>query len=125
MDTSNTEETPEMKTLFNEPKTASQAAFICRIIARAESLLSEGYRFQQMGNTPWYAIFKPENDSLRNCDRDYKVDLTPGKECCTCDGFAEHKDCKHRIAVQLETEREAAQVEQLEAEYNLYAEAGY
>jgi hypothetical protein len=100
--------------LFNEPKTDAQRAFISRIIDRARTLFADGYRAQQYGKTPVYAIFKPGNTAATNGYRDYSVQVSKGQESCDCDGFMKHKDCKHRIAVALMLAEEQALCEEYE-----------
>lgn len=107
-------DTIKVQLLFNEPKTAAQRAFITRIIARAYSLFADGYRAQQYGKTPVYAIFKPGNSACTNGYRDYAVQVSKGQEDCDCDGFRKHKDCKHRIAVALMLAEEQALCEEYE-----------
>jgi len=108
--------------LFKPAQNRGQQAFIDRIVERAKSLIADGYRIQQYGRTTAYAIFKPENRKLTNGYRDYSVDMTPGKNHCDCDCFADVGDCKHRIAValMLEEQREAAEMLQLELQWSQY-----
>lgn len=109
-----------MKTLFPTPKTANEARTQTLIIERAHTLEADGYRIQRQGKTPCYSIFKPGNDKPTDGWRDYKVDLTPNKEECTCDAFQNYKDCKHRIAVALKIEREADAEAEFEAAYQAW-----
>ena len=113
-----------VKTLFAEPKTASQAAFVARVYERAQRLLQDGYVIKQRSRKTLFAIFKPGNISRH---ADYVVDMTPDYERCTCKGFPAG-DCKHRLAVALmldEQAREAAQVAALEEENRWWVEAGF
>ena len=47
-----------------------------------------------MGKTLWFAIFRPGSTETRAEWNDYLVDLTPGKENCTCASFRKGS-CKH------------------------------
>ena len=98
-----------VKTLFPEPKTASQAAFVIRVMERGQRLIEDGYVIRQRSRKTLFAIFKPGNTSRH---ADYVVDMIPNHEHCSCKGFRAG-DCKHRIACSLlldEQARDAAQV---------------
>src|SRR5437762_13902189 len=103
-----------VKTLFNEPKTASQAAFVTRIIARAERLVESGYTIKSFGNRAFYVILPGQAEAYPFDEGGYHVNNTPGEERCSCQCFEDVKDCKHRIAVALMEAEEAAQVLRVE-----------
>jgi hypothetical protein len=91
-----------VKTLFNEPKTASQAAYIARIQFRADVLFTDaGYTLHALGDHR-YSVVKPGCEAEYPFgDYGYDVDNAPGSEDCNCAGFIKDSDCKHRIACAL------------------------
>lgn len=93
-----------MKTLFPEPKTTTQAIRQANIMERAMTLTESGYRLVRRSRPTLYGVYKPENNTIHSS---YVVDQTPGRELCTCKGFRNDGDCKHRIAVALMEEEEA------------------
>jgi len=112
------------QTYFRTPKTASQAAFIARIVARAEMLFTEsGYRYKRMARTPWFACFRPDNTDTRASRRDYLVDVS--SHTCDCEAFEKAGDCKHRIAVALMLDAEAELCERYEEESQPWRELGF
>jgi hypothetical protein len=111
-----------MKTLFNTPKTASQAAFIVRIISRAQSLFTTGgYTKYDMGDGQ-YSVVKPGcEEAFPFGDYGYDVCTVPGKQHCTCGEFARSRDCKHRIACALaEDAAEKAEADACEMDIDSY-----
>lgn len=98
-----------MKTLvIPTPKNAQEAAQQARILDRAISLAADGYYWEGCGGLFRFALYKPGSDRIFPA---YFVDLWEQK--CTCKSFEKRGYCKHYLAV----EREALQVEALEARY--------
>lgn len=93
-------------TLFRQPKDAQDAGRQIRIVERAERLHEDGYRLIQRTRKTLFGIFKPENQDDRHAD--YVVSLQPGHHICSCKGFKEDGDCKHRIACAQLADDEAA-----------------
>ncbi|HZO87138.1 MAG TPA: hypothetical protein VFB38_02280 [Chthonomonadaceae bacterium] len=90
-----------MQTLFPQPKTAAEALRQANILARASYLEEQGYRFVQRTRLNLYGVYKPGNAGPHS---DYVVDRTPGHEICTCKGFKNDGDCKHRLFLVIEEE---------------------
>jgi hypothetical protein len=82
------------ETYFPAARTAIEAAYQTRVMDRVWRMEEEGYRAKQMGKTLWFAIFRPGSTETRAEWKDYLVDLTPGKENCTCASFTKGS-CKH------------------------------
>lgn len=108
------------------PLTFSDARRQANSFTKALSMRKDGYRAQQYGKTPVYAIFKPENTAKTNGYADYDVNLTPGKIACNCTDFEKHgKFCKHTLFAEMEQKRqreEAAEDAHFEAMAAKWAE---
>lgn len=101
-----------VETLFVEPITVAKQAVMEGIMERARTLFTTGgYRFARFYNTPGFAIFKPENEATCVAWRDYFVNTMATQKSCSCEGFQQHGDCKHRIAVELAATYGAIQCE--------------
>jgi hypothetical protein len=81
-----------LHTLFRDPKDASEAAYQCRIIGRAEVLFTTGgYTWYIADNDAYlFGVCGPKGQH-------HAVNMR--LNTCRCDGFKKDGDCKHRIAV--------------------------
>ena len=108
-----------IQTHFHEPKDVNEARRQANIVERAETLLTDGgYRMEEEfgGGGMTFKVIAEDGHG-------YEVNTI--FEECSCEGFQQDRDCKHRIAVALEQAREAAQVSALEASQVWWQEAGF
>lgn len=89
-----------MNTLFAEPKTASQAAYVCRVVERANSLWLDGYTFKTDEYGDIFAVIKPGHkwEEIPPLNEGIYATDTEG---CSCKSFKKDGECKHHIAVVL------------------------
>jgi hypothetical protein len=108
-----------VNTLFAEPVTASQAAFIARVVERARTLFTAGgYTWHIADDDPClFGVCGPQGQC-------YVVHMK--ENTCSCRGFEKYRDCKHRIAIANDPECEvAAMVKRLEFENQWWVDAGF
>ena len=115
-----------VKTLFPESRNLDVQRRQANIIYRAERLITEGYTLVRRSRPTLWGVYKPGNTrpAVGIWHSDYVVALAPGAELCTCKGFRADGDCKHRIAVALEMEAEAADLAIVEEFERARANAG-
>ncbi len=83
-----------MKYFFHQARNLNEERTQANIIARAETLFTDGYQMQN-GNPFDVEILTPEGRIYTVTHPDPMTD----KETCSCEAFAKYGDCKHRIAV--------------------------
>jgi hypothetical protein len=85
-----------MKTYFRNPANPFEARTQANIANRAENLFAEGYHAYHCGNGV-YGVYGPAGQAYT---------VNPVANECDCPAHAEHNDCKHRIGLALQLERE-------------------
>lgn len=81
---------PFMHTLFREPKNVNEARRQANILARAKTLFSSGGYSWYVATPLLFGVCGPKGQH-------YCIDVQANT--CSCAGFPQDGDCKHRIAV--------------------------